>query len=826
MADIQKQKQNISVTPDSLQIEMSGGYVTAISGIPVGGNGGSGPAVIYHGDNINIKINPNSNVISLTESAAEHINTPIPSKVSDLTDSANYATNTYVDYTFQPKEDMDDYYTKADALTAIQDLQDQIDNKQNKLGFGLTTGNEISSIGLYNNGQIVNTTAIYTGEGGGESYSAGTDIYIHNGIIQVNTNGETSGAYNFVEGNTTNAKGGANHAEGAWTIASGSMNHSEGVSTSALGYGVHAQGMWTCFSSYYDPENGNIYWADGAGATVEGYCNATTSCPMSGTKGQSDYGPIHGGVIKVIGNGYIEHDQQPDPQAHTHTHHQSDALIIFKDGTISAFGDIYKNDKKFITEGNFAQGNAYAMTTTGWEAIQAGGQGIQQVLHDDTLIGNGADNDNKLGVATSAIQPVSGMTAYATTVLLDNVSGELKEQINTKLDKTFSSNFYPMNSNPNGYLTTETDWTNTIQEASAKAYNDATANANSLYLTTAQYNTDSATFALKTDLNDLVSSAGVTTTDTDYVMTTTGWKVLTLPGGGMTQVYHDNTLTGDGNANDNQLGVKWESLSSNTINSALSAGSATSAESATNALSSRYAKQLQDASKTIQISDVTALQNWASSNSATWDSVSAKLTTAQYATDSATFVTSSNASISAAGEQYVLTTTGWANVGTAYLPTSGGTVSGDVIVKSTGTNLLAVNTTANLMGQSRVANLTDTTAIGTNWLGVNSNGGGFLKNVQGGNVGALNGTSIQIDFAPDGANSYGNITVNSQGNSSKIVHVPTASYNSMSSFDNTNGPNYMLRKTASGFDIGAAVINVQSLPAQTEANAYYFVYDA
>lgn len=160
-----------------------------------------------------------------------------------------------------------------------------------------------------------------------------------------------------------------------------------------------------------------------------------------------------------------------------------------------------------------------------------------------------------------------------------------------------------------------------------------------------------------------------------------------------------------------------------------------------------------------------------------------------------------------------------------YLPTSGGTVSGDVIVKSTRTNILAVNTTATLMGQSRVNSLTDTTAIGTNWLGVNSLGGGFLKNVQGGNVGALNGTSIQINFAPDGANSYGNITVESQGNQSKVVHVPTASYNSMTTFDPTNGPNYMLRKTASGFDIGAAVINVTTLPAQTEANTYYFIYD-
>lgn len=40
---------------------------------------------------------------------------------------------------------------------------------------------------------------------------------------------------------------------------------------------------------------------------------------------------------------------------------------------------------------------------------------------------------------------------------------------------TDASQFYPMNSNPSGYLTEETDWTNTIKEASANAYNEATA---------------------------------------------------------------------------------------------------------------------------------------------------------------------------------------------------------------------------------------------------------------------------------------------------------------------------------------------------------------
>ena len=83
----------------------------------------------------------------------------------------------------------------------------------------------------------------------------------------------------------------------------------------------------------------------------------------------------------------------------------------------------------------------------------------------------------------------------------------------------------------------------------------------------------------KTDAdNKFVTSANITTQDTDYVMTTTGWKVLSLPGGGMTAVTHDTTLTGQGNADNSKLGVAWSALSGNTITSALSADSAASAE--------------------------------------------------------------------------------------------------------------------------------------------------------------------------------------------------------------------------------------------------------
>ena len=525
---------------------------------------------------------------------------------------------------------------------------------------------------------------------------------------------------------------------------------------------------------------------------------------------------------------------------------------------------------------------------------------------------------------------------------------QTKEDMNDYLTKSEASTTYQ----PTGNYLVANDITGKLDKS---IYSNASGNWENTYNTVRQYsaagtwltahqsltnyytkNETSSTTQLSTEFAKYVTSSTVTTQDTDYVMTTTGWKELTLPGGGMTQVIHDETLTGQGNADNSKLGL------AQTAYNAITSVSSKLDTSAFSTVSSTFLTKSSADNDYAPIS-ITTTVNTLTVASAGWNEVSAKLGTAQYATDSAKFVTSSSNTITGT-KQYALTTAGWAEVSTptvpditatsgisadgfsigltntaigaitsvsskvdipdttqtdlnnnyliystltgpgattgwmplsanyysksetngifvatanidnttlsgdgkssdtklgvktdviatkdyvnsSFLPLSGGTVSGEVTVSSSGTCLLAVGTESTLMGQSRVVNMGDTTARGTNWLGVSQSNAGFIKYVNGGNVGALNGTSIQINFAPDGANSYGNITVNSQDNMSKIINVPTASYNSMSSFDSTNGPNYMLRKTASGFDIGAAVINVTELPQQIEANAYYFVYD-
>ena len=540
-------------------------------------------------------------------------------------------------------------------------------------------------------------------------------------------------------------------------------------------------------------------------------------------------------------------------------------------------------------------------------------------------------------------------------------------EVSSKLDVSVASATYQTKEDMNDYLT-KSDASTTYQpigdylvsdditgKLDKSIYSNASGNWENTYNTVNQYSAEgtwltahqsltnyytksetSGANELADEFTKYVTSSTVTTQDTDYVMTTTGWKELTLPGGGMTQVIHDETLTGQGNADNSKLGL------AQTAYNAITSVSSKLDTSSFSTVSSTFLTKSSADNDYAPIS-ITTTVNTLTVASAGWNEVSAKLGTAQYATDSAKFVTSSSNTITGT-KQYALTTAGWAEVSTptvpditatsgisadgfsigltntaigaitsvsskvdipdttqtdlnnnyliystltdpgattgwmplsanyysksetngifvatanidnttlsgdgkssdtklgvktdviatkdyvnsSFLPLSGGTVSGEVTVSSSGTCLLAVGTEATLMGQSRVVNMGDTTARGTNWLGVSQSNAGFIKYVNGGNVGDLEGTSIQINFAPDGANSYGNITVNSQDNMSKIINVPTASYNSMSSFDSTNGPNYMLRKTASGFDIGAAVINVTELPQQIEANAYYFVYD-
>lgn len=96
------------------------------------------------------------------------------------------------------------------------------------------------------------------------------------------------------------------------------------------------------------------------------------------------------------------------------------------------------------------------------EAVNSAVTGAQGDVEVNTYVHN---NSATIDVVNTTVQSDSGKWNDTYTNYSNNSASYL----------TDASQFYPMNSNPSGYLTEETDWTNTIKEASANAFDEATA---------------------------------------------------------------------------------------------------------------------------------------------------------------------------------------------------------------------------------------------------------------------------------------------------------------------------------------------------------------
>lgn len=613
MADLNKK--NPSVTEDALDIHLdASGNIDRISGHGIAGTGGGGGSINYYGDDVYIK----------NTDAAENIFT--------LTDSVKVKLDQIKSYTQGTDIIVDENNT----------IQVNTNGSANSTGMAFVEGSDNIASGVASHAE-------------GKLNSAMSDYSHIEGYKNIDF--EIPGQI------------GSNHTEGAYNDVSGVYTHIEGHANGASGYGLHVQGGYNQFvihnmsANKSDPDGRWNIW----GISIEGMANATTAEPYSGTIGEPDFGYIHGGILKVIGNGTRTKTDESDPS--TEVINRSDALIIYRDGSISAAGNISANGIELGAGGGGTsyQGRKGVNVDGGYiELTQTTYNAVTSIAGLSTDVGTlkvASADWNKISAKldTTAFSTVSGnflteedLTEYATKSDLEIASGEL---LTTAQYQNDSATF--LTAVPDTYAL-KTDIPRTVAQLT---------DSGNYYQKTETSSKDE----LSTEFAKYVTSSNVSTPNTDYVMTTTGWKVLTLPSGGMTQVYHDTTLTGDGNANDNQLGVVWSALSGNTIDSAKSAGSATSALSAYKAASASASKRLQDSTDgpVIQVGDVTALQHWASSNSSTWEGVTAKLGTAQYATDSATFVTSSISTITGT-KQYALTTTGWAEI-------TGGSVGDDYV---------------------------------------------------------------------------------------------------------------------------------------------------
>ena len=652
-------KGNLNKLVTNYPVELTEEEISNLSGTlaPViaacGGGGGGTGGKIYTGIGF-VSVNNTTNQIGLTNEANTKLNQDIPTKVSDLSDSANYQTVAGMDEylttanaqtlyqtkdnmsayltsanaqtLYQTKDDMSAYLTSANASSTYQTiagmdeyatkdwtrhgfvteqvlndiLQDYVDypdlnsrllNKQDKLTFAYDN-DKISAI----NGSALAGQGCVTGDyysasnpsGFINSTQAETQILEKHYLTEASGNslyvpipeGLSDGQYYAMTTSSWKVIQGAGDVSGISTVAhddtltGNGNNENLGVDTNVIQTKLTdpqiqniadvttlktASSTWDKVSDKLDTTDFNTYTATTAPATYQPIGNYLSSNALDGyattalldtisSKIEQDI-PTTVAQLTDSGNYY----QKTDTSSKTEI---TNALNTKLDSTEAA--------QTYQTKGDYVKNTDISLDAN---------NKITSISGKELII--------------TAHQSLTNYYTKSETSGASELSTEFGKYALKSEIPTVPTKVSDLTDSANYYKTTETSSKNELSTEFAK------------YLTNSQYNTDSATFALKTDLNDLVSSASITT-EADYVMTTTGWKVLTLPGGGMTQVIHDDTLTGDGNSNDNQLGVKWETLSSNTIaysNSAFNLTNGTSVSSFNQisaAIDDRYSKSSSD----------------------------------------------------------------------------------------------------------------------------------------------------------------------------------------------------------------------------------------
>ena len=109
MNKLNKLNKLVTNYPVELTPEEVGNLSLTLSAVRTAGAAEEGKT--YEGEGF-VNVNNTNNTISLTTEANEKLNQPIPTKVSDLTDSANYQTT----------EGMNDYLTKTSASENLAPL--------------------------------------------------------------------------------------------------------------------------------------------------------------------------------------------------------------------------------------------------------------------------------------------------------------------------------------------------------------------------------------------------------------------------------------------------------------------------------------------------------------------------------------------------------------------------------------------------------------------------------------------------------------------------------------------------------------------------------
>lgn len=143
----------------------------------------------------------------------------------------------------------------------------------------------------------------------------------------------------------------------------------------------------------------------------------------------------------------------------------------------TAFEAYTANDETYLLKGGYNIGVSSDDVNKETTIYYTGTNGDEEV---NNVVRTYSANGTWLTAHQDWTNTITAASAYAYSQATAQIPAPfdptyISGQIDNKLNKSESANYYPMTGNPSGFISTETDWTNTIREASSYAYNQATA---------------------------------------------------------------------------------------------------------------------------------------------------------------------------------------------------------------------------------------------------------------------------------------------------------------------------------------------------------------
>ena len=218
--------------------------------------------------------------------------------------------------------------------------------------YSLAEGNKTSAVGAGSHAEGDRTLANYQ-----FSHAEGVQTTANSQASHTEGAWTIAGDYSHAEGQHASAVGQTNHAEGYYSLANGQFSHAEGYQTSAIGMSNHSEGQFTYAGASFSHAEGQFTSAKNSFAHAEGQytlanavfthaegCGTSAKGDCSHAGGQytvANYGsetvigqynistysddilPSSGKPLFVVGNGASNDNR-------------SDAFIVTKDGIASA----------------------------------------------------------------------------------------------------------------------------------------------------------------------------------------------------------------------------------------------------------------------------------------------------------------------------------------------------------------------------------------------------------------------------------------------------------------------------------------------------------